>query len=192
MFVIGVTGPSGAGKGTVCAMLQSRGFYHIDCDRLVPSVYGQILPELSAAFGKRVIKNGAVDKKRLARAAFSSPENTEKLNRIVHPAVVRGIEREIQAADAAGYRGAAVDGAALFEAQAERLCDKVLCVLAPAEVRLQRILNRDKITADAAKLRMNAQKEDGYYSSRADAVIINQNAAETERQLETILKEWLI
>ena len=192
MFVLGVTGPTGAGKGTACAYLAERGFFHIDTDRLVPSVYPQALPELIEAFGPQIASNGTVDRKELAKAAFSSLENTEKLNRIMHPRIMAEVARQIESAAKSGFTRVAVDGAALYEAKAEETCDKILCILAPKEERRMRIVTRDRISEDRADLRIEAQKSDEYYTSKADGVIINQSKEELKTDLDHILKEWTL
>lgn len=191
MFVLGVTGPSGAGKGTVCGILKEFGFYHIDTDRLVPGVYPDAIPQLIEAFGEDVVKGGVVDKRALAAAAFSSEENTETLNRIIHPLVMNAVTKQIEAAKDLGFDRAAVDGAALHEAHAEEICDKMLCILAPKELRKQRVMERDNIGSDAADLRLSAQKPDDFYAKNTDAVIVNDNRDNLKAKLFQLIKEWV-
>lgn len=191
MFVLGVTGPSGAGKGTVCGILKEFGFYHIDTDRLVPGVYPDAIPQLIEAFGEDVVKGGVVDKRALAAAAFSSEENTETLNRIIHPLVMNAVTKQIEAAKDLGFDRVAVDGAALHEAHAEEICDKMLCILAPKELRKQRVMERDNIGSDAADLRLSAQKPDDFYAKNTDAVIVNDNRDNLKAKLFQLIKEWV-
>lgn len=191
MFVLGVTGPSGAGKGTVCGILKEFGFYHIDTDRLVPGVYPDAIPQLIEAFGEDVVKGGVVDKRALAAAAFSSEENTETLNRIIHPLVMNAVAKQIESAKDLGFDRVAVDGAALHEAHAEEICDKMLCILAPKELRKQRVMERDNIGSDAADLRLSAQKPDEFYAKNTDAVIVNDNCDNLKSKLFQLIKEWV-
>ena len=191
MFVLGVTGPSGAGKGTVCGILKEFGFYHIDTDRLVPGVYPEAIPQLVEAFGGGVVTDGIVDKRALAAAAFSSEENTETLNRIIHPLVMNAVAKQIEAAKNLGFDRVAVDGAALHEAHAEEICDKMLCILAPKELRKQRVMERDNIGSDAADLRLSAQKPDEFYAKNTDAVIVNDNRDNLKSKLFQLIKEWV-
>ncbi|MBQ5820330.1 MAG: dephospho-CoA kinase [Clostridia bacterium] len=191
MFVLGVTGPSGAGKGTVCGILKDFGFYHIDTDRLVPGVYPEAIPQLIEAFGVDVVKDGSVDKRALAAAAFSSEENTEKLNQIIHPLVMRAVAQQIETAKELGFDRVTVDGAALHEAHAETICDRMLCVLAPRNLRKQRVMERDSISSDAADLRLSAQKPDDFYTNNTDAVIINDDRDNLKSKLFQLIKEWV-
>ena len=90
-----------------------------------------------------------------------------------------------------GFSAVAVDGAALFEAGADGLCDRVLCVLAPQNVRFDRILSRDRIEKFRAELRIRAQKDDAFYSDRADAAIVNDgDVTVLHEKINHILKEW--
>lgn len=189
MFVLGVTGPSGAGKGTACKILESKGFYHIDTDRLVPDLYSIALPKLVETFGTQVEENGTISRKKLGEIAFSSPENTERLNSILHPLVMEKVTELIKKAEQRGVSCVAVDGAALHEAHGETVCDKILCILAPKDVRLERILTRDGVSQERALLRLNAQKSDTYYRERSDRVIVNQNLKQLEAELNEYIKE---
>ena len=190
MFVLGITGPSGAGKGTASRILEDLGFYHIDTDRLVPGLYPKALPTLVRAFGPQIEENGQINKKALARAAFSSPEATEKLNSIIHPLVMHEVTELIRWAAQNGYNAATVDGAALHEAHAETVCDKIICILADKNERLNRVMKRDSIPVETANLRFQAQKSDDYYAKKSDAVIINGTIDQLQRDLFAIIKEW--
>ncbi len=190
MFILGVTGPSGAGKGTACEILKSMGFFHIDTDRLVPDLYPEALPKLIQSFGPKVAQNGTVDKKRLAAVAFASEEGTNALNSILHPLVMKEVSQRIEQAKNEGFSRVTVDGAALLEAHGEQVCNKILCILAPKEVRKERIANRDHIPEEAIQRRFNAQKTDDFYISGSDGVIINHTPEQLKEELLKILKEW--
>lgn len=190
MFVLGVTGPSGAGKGTACKILEEYGFYHIDTDRLVGSVYPRALPLLKEAFGPAVEENGAVNRAALAKAAFADAKSTEVLNSIMHPLIMEEVSKRIQQAEKDGFSAVTVDGAALHEAHAETVCDRMLCILAPRELRAERIICRDSLSEEAANLRLNAQKEDGYYANNTDAVVVNRTLEQLRKELLSLIKEW--
>lgn len=190
MLILGITGPSGAGKGTACEMLKKIGYCHIDTDRLVPEIYPKALPELVKTFGSQVVENGIVNKKELAKAAFASEEGTNALNSILHPLVMNQVSVLIEKAKKDGFRGVTVDGAALHEAHAEQICDKILCILSPREERLERVIRRDSISPEAATLRFEAQKSDEYYKTKSDAVIENRTVEQLQRDLILLIKEW--
>ena len=190
MFILGVTGPSGAGKGTACQFLKELGFYHIDTDRLVPGLYPKALPDLVRHFGPQIEENGTVNKKELASAAFSSREATNTLNSILHPLVMEEVSNLIQRAKQDGFCGVAVDGAALLEANGDAICDKILCILSPATVRAKRVAQRDNIDENAILQRFHAQKSDEFYVNNSDAVIVNDTPDQLKKDLLNLIKEW--
>ena len=190
MFVLGVTGPSGAGKGTACKILEEFGFYHIDTDRLARPVYPRALPLLIEAFGEDVEENGTVNRKVLAKKAFSSEDGVQKLNSIMHPLIMEEVSRLTAKAEREGYVAVTVDGAALHEAHAEQICDRMICILASRAVRLNRIMQRDSLSEEAARLRLDAQKPDEYYATDTDAVIESRSVEQLRLELYTLIKEW--
>lgn len=176
-WVVGLTGQTGAGKSTVSARLAARGCAVIDCDAVTrdPALYsGECLAELQKAFGRDIMRpDGTLDRRLLARRAFADDESTQTLNRITHPVIFSRLRAEIAARKAAGARVIVLDAPTLFEAGAERLCRRVVSVLADRAVRKARILQRDGITGEEAERRMRAQQADGFYASRSDYVLDN-------------------
>ena len=171
--VIGLTGQTGAGKSTVAGMLESLGCRIINADavaREATAKGSECLKRLAEYFGNDIIdSNGNCVRKLLAQRAFSSRENTEILNSITHPMIIGRISEYI------GMCGedenVVIDAPQLFESGCDKLCDKVIAVTAPKDVRLQRIIMRDGISEQYALLRINAQHNEEYYTSRADFVI---------------------
>ena len=96
------------------------------------------------------------------------------------------LRAEIAARKAAGARVIVLDAPTLFEAGAERLCRRVVSVLADRAVRKARILQRDGITGEEAERRMRAQQADGFYASRSDYVLDN-TASVTDADLDDML-----
>lgn len=189
-WVVGLTGQTGAGKSTVSARLAARGCAVIDCDAVTrdPALYsGECLAELQKAFGRDIMRpDGTLDRRLLARRAFADDESTQTLNRITHPVIFSRLRAEIAARKAAGARVIVLDAPTLFEAGAERLCRRVVSVLADRAVRKARILQRDGITDEEAERRMRAQQADGFYASRSDYVLDN-TASVTDADLDDML-----
>lgn len=177
MKVFGLTGKTGAGKTTVSAFLKDMGFYIIDGDIIARNVTEKgkpALKELANAFGCDIIKSdGVLDRKLLASRAFSTKENTALLNSITHPHIHREFQDELKKAEANGFESAVIDAAALLESSCKDLCQKIIVVSAPENIRLERILRRDSITEEQARTRMSAQFPDEYYEEKADIIIRN-------------------
>jgi dephospho-CoA kinase len=195
MFVLGLTGQSGAGKGTVAKILSGYGFYHIDTDKLAREVIPEALPDLINEFGKDILnEDGSLNRQRLAEKAFKNIDEIEKLNSIMHKRIMDKVEAIIKTYGNEGGKYVTVDGAALFEAGAEKICDKVLLVDSPREVRLKRVLIRDKITEKQAISRFTGQKSIEYYKEKSDYIIENNeddNPDSLNEKVYTLLKDNL-
>lgn len=191
LLVIGVTGQTGAGKGAVCESLRATGCVHIDADKLVHSIYEKdtaLLRTLALEFGAEILnRDGALNRKALAGAAFASPERTEKLNSIVHPAVTSEIRKILKKEQKSGTKSVIIDAIALFESGEDALCDFTAAVTAPEEIRKARIKARDGLTEAEALLRIHAQKEEAFYTGRADIVVRNYPPYKLNDEVEKIL-----
>ena len=177
MICYGLTGKTGAGKSTVAALLRSRGWYVIDGDLLAREIVepgSPVLLQLCEAFGGDLLReDGTLDRRALVRRLHEVPDGVETLNAITHPAIDALVQRELEAAERAGYDRCVFDAAALFESPSRGRCDKIIVVTAPEDVRLQRILQRDGLSEAQARDRMRMQKDDAWYFSQADDVIRN-------------------
>ena len=174
MKVIGLTGPTGAGKGEVGRMLAQKGALIIDTDRIAREVVapGQpCLAELAAAFGEDILqKDGTLDRAALAGKAFAFPETAAMLNRITHPHI---IARSLDILKSGTAAVGVIDAPLLFESGMDSLCDTTVAVLAPAVMRKRRIMARDGIDETRALERMNAQPDEEFYRTRAAHILVN-------------------
>ena len=177
MKIIGLTGLTGAGKSTVAQKLMAYGCYHIDADKVAREVINNnenVKNKLKKRFGTDVINaDGTTNRPLLASRAFADEESTNALNEITHPAVIEEIKSIIKDMEEVGYRGIIIDAIALFESGLDSLCDFNVTVIAPKEIRLERIMKRDNITKEKALERINAQKDESFFTSRADFVLWN-------------------
>lgn len=177
MLIIGLTGQTGAGKSTVSEILKKYGCYHIDADKIAHEVLDNdedVKNNLAETFGKDVIcEDGKVNRAVLAKYAFADRESTLCLNAITHPAVNRKIQSIISKQSEYGAKAVIIDAIALFESGEAKLCDFTVAVTAPREIRLERIIARDKISVSRAEERINAQKDEKFFSVNADYIINN-------------------
>lgn len=192
--IIGLTGQSGAGKSTVSGFFLRYGAVVINADLLVKELYAKnsvCLRLIGSEFGAQVINpDGTLNRQELAKIAFSSPQNTKKLNELVHPFVLSAFLAECKSAAEGGAKIIVFDAPQLFECNADVFCDAVISVTADRKTRLQRICARDKITPDDAVRRMNAQYDEEFFIKNSDYVIDNGGSIEnTQNQLIKVLHQ---
>lgn len=192
--VIGLTGPTGAGKSTVCQALARAGYGIVDTDRLAREVVrpgSDCLRRLVEAFSPAILQaDGSLDRRELARRAFAAPEQTRLLNDITHPAIVALCEAQLARFQEEGRRGAVIDAPLLFESGLSARCHRVVAVVAAPEVRLRRLRQRDGLPEEELRRRMAAQPDESAYTERADTVLRNDGdeTALLRQVRETLLK----
>ncbi len=187
-MVIGLTGPIGAGKSSVSALLQAMGMHCIDADvvsRQVVMPGSDCLKELTQAFGEGILDDGALNRKKLAAVAFSNQTNQRKLGQITHPYITREIVRQIEALPESAT--VVVEATLLFGSPIEPLCGATVAVVADDTVRLGRILKRDHTDRESALARMRAQPSCEEYQKRATFTVVNNGGYdELKRQSERL------
>ena len=197
MLTVGLTGPSGAGKGAVASLFANYGVPSIDTD----AVYHQLLlppsaclNELSARFGQMILTpEGTLDRKALAAVVFAPGHEADlaDLNRISHRHVLDEVRRLLAAYEAEGVTAVLVDAPQLFESGFDSECNRILSVLAPREVRLERIMARDGLDEARATARLNAARPDDFFRENSDAVIANRGTVEDmDAEVRRLLSLW--
>lgn len=145
-IVLGITGGTGSGKSTVCECLKKLGAEIIDADKIARSIVlpgSPVLKSLAESFGGDILlPDGTLDRKALAGKAFSSEENTRLLNSLTHPEIIKECNEKI-AEKRSKCSFIVVDAPLLFVSGLDKLCDVTARVDAPAEMRLERIMQRD-------------------------------------------------
>lgn len=198
-MLVGITGPSGSGKSLVVKSFESHGFRIIDADRTARDVVmpgESALVKLSDEFGADIINSdGTLNRRLLANRAFSSRENTDKMNDIMLT-VIRS--RMLERAEFFKINGinCAFDAPLLFEAELEGYCDCCVAVIAPLELRIKRLATRDGITEEEIQKRIQMQHEDEYYTSQCQYIIINDKgkselAQASDKVVKDIIRTYL-
>ena len=180
MKIIGLTGGSGTGKGTVAARMRSLGAGWVDADAVYRTLCAEsreMLDALDTAFGGVTDENGALDRPKLAKIVFADPEKLALLNRITTPYIRAASLAAIEAQSACPI--VLYDAPTLFEAGADDFCEAVVAVLAPHDIRVQRIIARDHLTEDAARARIDAQPSDDFYREKCGYIIENKGDLDT-------------
>ena len=197
MLTVGLTGPSGAGKGVVASLFARYGVPSIDTDAvyhdlLVPP--SACLDELVARFGESVLTaDGRLDRKALAAVVFAAGHENDllDLNRITHRHVLDEARRQLTAYKAQGKAAVLVDAPQLYESGFDTECDYVVAVLAPRDVRLSRIVARDELDEARAAARMDAQKDDDFFRQHADVILMNDGEIHAlDVQIQAMLRCW--
>ncbi len=184
-FVLGLTGGTGAGKSAVSEYLKKKGATVIDADKLSREITkegGVALPEIDASF-PGVIKDGVLDRRALGEIVFSDKEKLMILNKITHKYIKKLTEEKLS--QSTGI--VVLDAPLLFEAGEEVLCDKVVFVSAEDEIRLKRIMERDKLSLGEATARINARNLDEI-KEKCDFCVYNNGDTETlEKEVDSLL-----
>lgn len=202
-LIVGLTGQTGAGKTTVSKMFSSRGAAVLDADEIArDTIDGSIgcLADLVLEYTTEIITpEGRLNRKKLASICFADKEKLRRLNEITYPHIIRNIEDKMNEAYRGGVQFLILDAPTLYEAGLHERCDAVVAVLADEDERCRRIIERDGLTEKDARLRISAQKQDDFFTERADHLLYNngdQDALhlafiELWGKLETALKEKL-
>lgn len=188
-MVIGLTGYTGAGKSTVAQIFYKQGAYIIDADRLARRAVepGQpALREIAETFGKNMLlADGSLNRRALGNAVFADDEKRKCLEKITHPRIAALTAEEAQ--KAAG-RTIVIDAPVLFAVpDIVKLCDNIVFVDAPPELRLRRIMDRDGLSEQEARRRMEAQGFMELWKKQCDIVLENRGDLQ---QLEREIRAW--
>lgn len=193
--IVGLTGPTGSGKGYVAHVLHSMNCYVCDTDLVAREIMMKGSPFLAALaeqFGEDIIdENGELKRKLLAQRAFRDKESQEKLNSLTHPEIIRiSMERCIDALEE-GASAAVIDAPLLFECGADKLCNTVISVIAPKNIRLERIMERDSISEKQALERMSVQHEDSFYTDKSEFTVHSYDPFDVKAELEPFRRKYL-
>lgn len=194
-MLIGITGSSGAGKGLVVRCFAEHGFGVIDADRIAREAVepGQpALRRLTETFGETILfPDGTLNRRELARRAFSSRQNTDRLNAVLHPDIARRMIRLAREFRAKGVH-CVFDAPQLFEAGLEKICDCCVAVTAPEDLRVARLLARDGVSEEEIRSRIKMQYDDAFFKKRCRYIIVNDADISTlTKRTETIIEELL-
>ena len=183
-IIFGLTGCTGAGKTSALKAIQALGGQIIDCD----AVYHRMLDEneamrnaINEKFPGVFSKEGKLDRRKLGEEVFSKKDRLAQLNEIVFRFLVPEVERSVTKLPDGLY---AIDAINLLESGLDRLCDRTIAITAPVELRVRRIMARDGISEQYARLRISAQKPDEYYRSKCDCEL--NNALDTPAEFEKL------
>ncbi|MCF2617222.1 threonylcarbamoyl-AMP synthase [Oscillibacter valericigenes] len=187
-IVLGLTGGTGAGKTSALNAIRELGGEIIDCD----AVYHEMLDHdqelrntINATFPGVFGPDGKLNRQKLGQEVFAKKERLDKLNAIVFRFLIPELEWRMDSIPDGLY---AIDAINLIESGLDRLCDRTIAVTAPTELRVRRIMARDNITEQYARLRISAQKPDEFYRGKCDLEL--NNAADTPEKFQREAKKF--
>lgn len=189
MKIIGVTGSSGAGKDTLCEILENK--YNaeiVDADKIAKELSKKgtmYLKSIVDCFGSKIVnRQGELNRKKLASIIFEDEKKREELNKLTFIYVVDEIKRRISKLKKDII---VVNAPLLFESNLNQICDFVIAIIADRDIQIERIMKRDNLTKEAAEKRLNMQNSNEYFEENADYIIHNkENLKDLEKQLKKI------
>jgi dephospho-CoA kinase len=174
MIKVGVTGGIGSGKSTVCLIFEKLGipvFYADDQAKNILRNNEQVKEKIIKLFGTNAyLPSGEINKSELSSRVFNDKNALKDLNAIVHPAVKKYFDSWL-AHQQSPY--IIKEAAILFESGAHKEMDFIIAVAAPKDIRIQRVIKRDKTTREQVEMRMANQLTDDDRAEKSNFVIVN-------------------
>lgn len=186
--IIGLTGGIGSGKTTVANHFRVAGIpvYIADDEARKIMQSNEIIAEIKKTFGETVFDDGILNREKLSGIVFKDPEKLKLLNAIIHPAVKKHFSKWISNHKSSPY--IIYEAAILFESGSYEDCDIIITVTVPLEIRIQRVIQRDKTTRENVLRRINMQWNDDQRIEKSDYVIENKTLETTKSSTDKILK----
>ena len=185
---IALTGGISTGKSTVCNLFKLHGFLTIDADLIAHKLLDENSNKIATMFGEQYVENGKVLRKELGKIIFSNEENKLKLEALLHPLIKEQIIKESKIFEEQN-KPYFVDIPLFFEKMSYPI-PKSLVIYTPKEIQIQRLMKRDNIDEDEAKLKISNQMDIEEKRKLADMVIDNsQNLKHLQAEVERIIGE---
>ena len=191
MLKIGLTGILGSGKSTVAAIFESLNVPVIDVDlagHWVLQHNETAKQKLVEAFGKDILENGQINRKRVGKIVFANEAHLKRLNDIVHPLMLERVDQLVNEIEGEGdSKYLIINAALIFELGVDKQMDYNITVSAPVEACIQRTQARDGLPREQILKRMAAQLSQEEKIARSDFVITNdQDLNSLEQQVKTL------
>lgn len=192
MKIIGLTGGIGSGKSKILSVFSTYGIPCYESDRRAKWLMqrdAELKSQIKSFFGDQIYENDQFNQRKLAKLVFANKYKLEALNSLVHPRVKMDFKSFVSQQDTPYI---IKEAAILFETGGEKDCDATILVTAPEKLRLQRVLNREKISSMDIKARINNQWSDSRKIPLADYVINNIDWDKTLKKIDEIHQKLLV
>ena len=192
MKIIGLTGGIGSGKSKILSVFSTYGIPCYESDRRAKWLMqkdAELKSQIKYFFGDQIYENDQFNQRKLAKLVFADKGKLEALNSLVHPRVKMDFKSFVSQQDTPYI---IKETAILFETGGEKDCDATILVTAPEKLRLQRVLNREKISSMDLKARINNQWSDSRKILLADYIINNIDWDKTLKKIDEIHQKLLV
>ena len=178
-MIIGITGSSGAGKSTICELLEvTYKLEIINADKISRKLSRKgtsYVIDIIDKFGKDIVdENGELKRKKLAEIIYNDPQKREVLNECTFKYITKEIKKQIKKLKEKNET-IIIDAPLLFESGLDKICDKIIGVISNKEIQIERIVARDNIDYEDAEKRLKAQQTNQFYIEKCDDIIENNN-----------------
>ena len=183
MYLVGITGGTGTGKTTALQSAEANGMLAIDADAVYHDLCQTCAPmlcEIDERFPGAVEK-GVLQRKMLGAAVFYDSNALADLSAITYKYVVDAIDDMLADHAAAGGAYAAIDAINLIGTPLQKRLGTLVGVTAPEQARIARLMAREGVSEEYARLRIHAQKPDGYFETHCDHILRNDGSREAFR-----------
>lgn len=193
-MILGITGGIGTGKSTVLNILKDKyGFTIYEADRIAKEIMekgGLAYNKIIECFGKDILdEKSEIDKEKMSERVFNNKDNLDKLNNIVHPAVIEEIKSRINRDREKGREKFVIEAALLLESKCNEICDKVWYIYSDEETRIERLKCGRGLEEKQIERVMKNQLSETDFRERTDAVIDNSKSIDnTVMQIEKLLE----
>tara|TARA_B100001173_G_scaffold53377_3_gene44096 strand:+ start:862 stop:1458 length:597 start_codon:yes stop_codon:yes gene_type:complete len=192
MIIVGLTGGIGSGKSKILNFLKKKGFPCYDSDKRAKQLVNSNLElknKIKKEFGNDIYKLKEIDSKTLSNIVFNKPDKLKLLNSIIHPYVRNDFnEFKLKTKASLVFKESAI----MFESKTNLLCDFIVLIKAPIQVRINRITKRDLIDESIVKSIMLNQWSDEKKEVLSDKIIENIDWKQTILLVEKLLVELKI
>lgn len=189
-IIVGLTGGIGSGKTTVAKLFQKHGvpIYIADERARLLMERPDVVEVVQQIFTTSVInENGLLDRAKIKQLVFDNKTLLEQLNQVVHPRVKKDFEDWLEEHKDSPF--VIKESAILFESGLETSCDLVILVVAPEEVRIERVMARDGVSKDQVLKIIDNQMKDEEKVGRSQYIIENNNKKTIESDIITIIRD---
>ncbi|MBK9284799.1 MAG: dephospho-CoA kinase [Sphingobacteriaceae bacterium] len=172
-MIVGLTGGIGSGKSTVLKVFEVLGYCVFKSDEAAKAVYflEDVKKQVCDLLGREVYRtNNEIDRKLIGEKIFNNPELLSKLNAIIHPRVNLKFKEFIEKNK---NQLIIIESALLFEAGINNQVDKTIAVIAPDEIRIKRIIDRDGLDKSTIQKRIAQQMNQEEKKNLSDFHILN-------------------